>query len=92
MARPMMRTKWAWSLVLDQFHFARFRVEDEDRADFLVRHVQVVLGVDGHAVGLGQLKQNFAVLAGRLRAREAVHPFLFLGVVAVSTCESFCAA
>ena len=65
-------------LVLDQFNVARLGVEDEDGANLLIRHVQVVLGIDGDAVGLGELEQNLAAFGGGcVPARRSIH-FAFL--------------
>ena len=65
-----MRTKWASTLVLDQLDVAGFCVEDEDRADFLIGDIEIVLGIDGHAVGLAELEKNFVFSAGRSACRR----------------------
>ena len=49
----------AMGFVLDQFDFASFGVEDKDGADFLIGDIEVALGIDRHAVRLGQLPENF---------------------------------
>ena len=80
-------------LVLDHVHVAGFGVENEDRADLLVGDIQVALGIDRHAVGLGELPQNFAAfcLGVCVPARRSIH-FAFLVLFPASTCEIFSAA
>src|SRR5579864_3799271 len=67
-------------LVLDQIGFARFCVEDEDRAHFLIGDIKIIFRVHGHAVRLAQLEEDFRVLAGGSRTRKAIHPFRLLRI------------
>src|SRR5579872_3568869 len=66
-------------LVFDEFDFASLGVEDENRAHFLIGDVEVAFGIEGHTVWLAELEQHF-LFRGRLRAREAIHPGIFLGL------------
>ncbi len=92
MASPMMRTKWRVRLVLDHVEVARLGVENEDGANLLIGNVQVVLGIDGEAVGFGELVQHLVLsLCGCVPASRSIH-FAFLLSLPASTCEIFSAA
>ena len=77
------------SLVLDEFDFASFRIEDKDGADFLVGDIEIALGIERHAVRLCQLPEHLATLGLRLRAGQTVHPGIFLGLRLVDLREFF---
>ncbi len=78
-----MRTKWAWVLFLISSTSRVSVLKMKMAPDLLIGHVQIVLGIHRQTVRLGQLEQDLGILAGRLRARQTIHPLLFLGVGSV---------
>src|SRR5579862_1519589 len=75
--------------ILDEFNFASLSIEDKDGANLLIGNIKVALGIDGHAVRLGQLPENLPALSLGSCSREAVHPRILLGLGSFDLREFF---